>query len=183
MTDSSGSLSRRQMIQATAAAISSPLLIGGSATGCSQGGTQGRFLSAAELELLDALTEVIIPSDGHSAGARAAGVAAYIDGRLAESIDADWQARWRGGLQAVNALSDELSGKPFLEGTAEERVAVVSRMAAGESDPQTEPERFFRELKRWTVRGYYTSKIGIHMDQEYKGNVNQTGEYAGFDAT
>ena len=53
---------------------------------------------------------------------------------------------------------------------------------AGEEDPKTPPERFFRELKAWTIRGYYTSKIGIHVDQEYKGNVYQTGEYAGFDA-
>jgi hypothetical protein len=33
------------------------------------------------------------------------------------------------------------------------------------------------------VFGYYTSKIGIHADQEYKGNVYQPGEFAGFDAT
>jgi len=32
------------------------------------------------------------------------------------------------------------------------------------------------------VSGYYTSKIGIHADQEYKGNVYQQGEFAGFDA-
>ena len=30
--------------------------------------------------------------------------------------------------------------------------------------------QFFLELKRLTVRGYYTSKIGIHDELEYKGN-------------
>jgi hypothetical protein len=30
--------------------------------------------------------------------------------------------------------------------------------------------RFFIELKRLTVRGYYSSKIGIHDELEYKGN-------------
>jgi hypothetical protein len=55
-------------------------------------------------------------------------------------------------------------------------------MAAAEQDPKTEPERFFGQLKGWTVRGYYTSKIGIHLDQEYKGNVYQRGEFAGYDA-
>src|SRR5206468_3070375 len=54
--------------------------------------------------------------------------------------------------------------------------------AAGEQDAKTAPERFFRELKGWTARGYYTSKIGIHLDQEYKGNVYQRGEFAGYDA-
>jgi hypothetical protein len=54
-------------------------------------------------------------------------------------------------------------------------------MAAGEADPKTPRDHFFKELKWWTVFGYYTSGIGIHQDQEYKGNVYQSGEYAGFD--
>jgi len=82
----------------------------------------------------------------------------------------------------VDALSRDLHGRSFLQATADERTLVLTRMAAGEADPKTPPEHFFRELKALTVRGYYTSKIGIHVDQAYKGNVYQTGEYAGFDA-
>jgi hypothetical protein len=40
--------------------------------------------------------------------------------------------------------------------------------------------QFFHELKRWTVRGYYTSKIGIHDELEYKGNRVLT-EFVGCD--
>jgi gluconate 2-dehydrogenase subunit 3-like protein len=178
MTDAS-ELSRREMIAATAAALVTPLVPGGAETPVPR---PAAFLTPAELALLDELTDLIIPTDDHSPGARAAGVAAYIGGRLAESLDPDWQARWRSGLQAVDDLSRELKGKPFLEATPDQRVAVLTRMAAAESDPKTPAERFFRELKRWTARGYYTSKIGIHMDQEYKGNVYQQGDYAGFDA-
>ena len=176
------SLSRREMIAATAAALVTPLLPGGTAAPPAVG-VPGKFLTAAEYALLDELTELIIPADDHSPGARAAGAAGYIDGRLAESLEPDWQARWRSGLQAVEALSHELNGKPFLEATAEQRVAVLTRMAAGEQDPKTAPERFFRELKGQTAHAYYTSKIGIHLDQEYKGNVYQRGEFAGYDAT
>ena len=175
------SLSRREMIAATAAALVTPLLPGGAAAPPAVG-VPGKFLTAAEYALLDELTELIIPADDHSPGARAAGVAGYIDGRLAESLEPDWQARWRSGLQAVEALSRELNGKAFLEATAERRVAVLTRMAAGEQDPKTAPERFFRELKGRTAHAYYTSKIGIHLDQEYKGNVYQRGEFAGYDA-
>jgi hypothetical protein len=175
------SLSRREMIAATAAALVTPLLPGGAAAPPAVG-VPGKFLTAAEYALLDELTELIIPADDHSPGARAAGVAGYIDGRLAESLEPDWQARWRSGLQAVEALSHELNGKAFLEATPEQRVAVLTRMAAGEQDPKTAPERFFRELKGRTAHAYYTSKIGIHLDQEYKGNVYQRGEFAGYDA-
>ena len=166
-------ISRREMIAATAAALAVPLP--------KVGPRSDRFLTPAEYALVDELSELIIPTDAHSPGARAAGVAGYIDARLAESLKPDWQARWRAGLQAVEALSRELNGKPLLEATPDQRVAVLTRMAAGESDPQTPLDHFFKELKWWTVFGYYTSKIGIHTDQEYKGNVYQPGEYAGFD--
>ena len=36
------------------------------------------------------------------------------------------------------------------------------------------------ELKSWTVRGYYTSKVGIHDEMEYKGNT-MLAEFAGTD--
>ena len=164
-------ISRRNMIAATAAALVVPWDKVGSV----------RFLTPAEYALLDELSELIIPTDEHSPGARAAGVADYIDARLAESLEPDRQARWRAGLQAVEALSRELNGKPLLEATPDQRVSVLTRMAAGEADPKTPLDHFFKELKWWTAFGYYTSRIGIHQDQKYKGNVYQSGEYAGFD--
>jgi hypothetical protein len=176
------SLSRRDMIAATATALVTPLLPVGAGTPPTAGPRPTGFLTPAELALLDELTELIIPTDDHSPGAHAAGVAAYIDARLAESLDPAWQARWRAGLQAVEGLSRELHGKGFLEGTPDQRIAVLTRMAAAEADPKSPAERFFGELKWRTVHGYYTSKIGIHMDQAYKGNVYQQGDYAGFAA-
>ncbi len=177
------SLSRREMIAATAAALATPLLNVRAVATSPARDVPPRFLTAAELALLDELTELIIPADDHSPGARAAGVAAYIDGRLAESLEPDWQERWRAGLHAVDGMSRERHGKPFLQATPDQRAALLTELAAGEQDPKTPLDHFFKELKRWTVRAYYTSKIGIHVDQEYKGNVYQRGEYAGFDAT
>jgi hypothetical protein len=142
-----------------------------------------RFLTPAEFALLEELTELVIPTDEHSPGARAAGVAGYIDGRLADSLEPEWQALWRSGLEAVEGLSRERHHKPFLDATGDQRVEILTAMATGERDPKTPADRFFRELKDWTARGYYTSKIGIHLDQEYKGNVYQQGDYAGYDAT
>ena len=179
------SLSRREMIATTAAALAAPLLpIRAAAIPLAPGAAGApQFLTPAEFALLEELSDLIIPTDEHSPGARAAGVAAYIDGRLAESIEPEWQALWRSGLEAVEGLSRAHHQKPFLDATPGERVEVLTAMAAGERDPKTPVDRFFRELKNWTARGYYTSKIGIHVDQEYKGNVYQRGDYAGYDAT
>src|SRR5256886_16170389 len=125
------SLSRRDMVAAAAAALVTPLLQAGAVTTQPAVGVPGKFLKAAEYALLDELTELIIPADDHSPGARAAGVAGYIDGRLAESLEPDWQAQWRSRLPAVEGLSPGLNGKAVLEAPPGQRVAVLTRLAAG----------------------------------------------------
>jgi len=173
-------LTRREMIQATAAGAA-----GAAAMGLPLGkivaAQTGKFFTPAEFAVVDELSDMIIPTDQQSGGARAAGVAAYIDARLAESFEPEPPARWRAGLKAVEDLSHELNGKAFMDSTPDQRLAVLTKMAAAESDPKTPAEQFFREIKGSTIRAYYTSKIGIHDDQQYKGNVYQTGEFAGFD--
>lgn len=168
-------LTRREMLQATAAAMTLPL--------AKAQVPKPKFFTPAEFALVDELSDMIIPADAQSGGARAAGVAADIDGRLAEAFEPEPQTQWRAGLKAVEDLSREMNGKPFLESTPAQRLAVLTRMAAAESDPKTPAEQFFGVIKGATIRGYYTSKVGIHDDQQYKGNVYQTGEYAGSDAT
>jgi hypothetical protein len=175
-------ISRRDMLQATAAAgaaaLSLPLAkLPLPAT------PKPLFFTPAEFAVVDEISDMIIPTDQQSGGARAAGVAAYIDARLAESFEKEPPQHWRTGLKAVEDLSREMSGKTFMASSAEQRLAVLTRMAANEPDPKTPAEQFFRDIKASTIRAYYTSKVGIHDDQQYKGNVYQTGDYAGYDAT
>ncbi|HEY6254408.1 MAG TPA: gluconate 2-dehydrogenase subunit 3 family protein [Xanthobacteraceae bacterium] len=144
-----------------------------------RGADDRKFFTAAEYALVEELTEMIIPADEKSGGAKAARVAGFIDARLAEAFEQDQRDRWRKALQLIDAISGEMHGGPFLKGALEQRAAVLSRIAANEKDPKKPEEEFFVELKHATVRGYYTSKIGIHDDMDYKGNVYQTGEYAG----
>jgi hypothetical protein len=176
-------ITRRDLLAATAAALAAPLVTPAAAAAPGTAPAAPKFFSGPEFALLDELSDLIIPTDAHSPGARLAGVATYIDSRLSESLDSDVQAKWHSGLAAVDALSQELNGKAFMQGSPEQRVAVLTKMAAGEHDPKAPAEQFFQQLKGWTVRAYYTSKVGIHVDQQYKGNVFQQGEYAGFDAT
>ncbi len=176
-------ISRREMIQATAAAAAASLPLANVVPTSEPLAPKPKFFSPAEFALVDEMSNMIIPTDQQSGGARAAGVAAYIDGRLAEAFEKDEPQRWRAGIKAVETLSREMSGKTFMASTPEQRLAVLTRIAAAESDPKTDAEKFFREIKSSTIRAYYTWKIGIHDDQQYKGNVIQPGEYAGYDAT
>lgn len=174
-------INRRDMLKATAAAVALPAVLGK----CAGGGPAGapKFFTAAEFALVDELSDMIIPTDAQSGGARAAGVAAYIDGRFAEAFEKDDSERFRAGIKAVEALSREMHGKAFMESSAEQRLALLTRIAAAESDPKSDAEKFFKQIKGATIGAYYTSQIGIHDDQQYKGNVIQTAEYAGYDAT
>ena len=166
-------LTRREMLQATAAGAAAMAL---PAVKVPPVAGAPLFFTAAEFAVVDEVSEMIIPTDERSGGARAAGVAAYIDARLAESFEPDRPARWRAGLKAAQDLSHQLHGKEFMASTPEQRLATLTRMAAA-------PEGFFGEIKGATIQAYYTSKVGIHDDQQYKGNVYQTGEFAGSDPT
>jgi Gluconate 2-dehydrogenase subunit 3 len=178
-------VTRREMLAATAVALASvkAARVAEAVEAVEAAQVAPKFFSASEFALLDELSDLIIPTDAHSPGARVAGVATYIDFRLSESLDATEQGKWHSGLAAVDALSQELNGKGFMQSAPEQRVAVLTKLAVSEHDPKTPAEHFFQQLKGWTVRAYYSSKVGIHADQEYKGNVYQRGDYAGYDAT
>jgi hypothetical protein len=166
---------RRELIQLTAGAA---VTAAGMAAASPEKG--GQFFTPEEFQLVDELAEIIIPADEHSPGARAAKVAAYIDARLAESFESEPKEQWREGLKRVESLAREMHGRGFMEAAPEQRVAVVARMARNEAEPKTPEERFFTELKSRTANAYYTSKIGIHQEMEYKGNT-YLEEFAGYE--
>jgi hypothetical protein len=141
-----------------------------------------RFFTPAEFRMVDELSEIIIPADDHSPGARAAQVAAYIDQTLAESFDEQPKQEFREGLQVVDKLSHEMHRVSFLDAGPEQRVAVVSRMAHNEKNPKKPEERFFARIKGSAAHAYYSSRIGIHQEIEYKGNTMLT-EFVGIDVS
>ncbi len=161
----SSEVTRRDMLKITAGTV---VAISGALDAAQ---ARPLFFTPAEFALVDELTELIIPADDHSPGARAARVAAFIDARLAESIEPAPRETWRDGLKRVEALSQEMHGVGFMKAARPQREAVLTRMSARESDPKAPEELFFRELKERTVHAYYTSKIGIHDEMKYKGNT------------
>jgi hypothetical protein len=192
LTEKTG-LSRREVIKGTATILITAPLVGLSDTQAASLGTEANenpqtqakaplFFTREEFALVDELSELIIPTDEHSPGARAAKVAAYIDMRLAESFTEEPKQLWRTGLQQIDALSQEMHQRAFLKATPEQRIALLIRISKNEMDPKTPEETFFKELKGRTVQAYYSSKIGIHDEMEYKGNT-YLKQFVGYDAT
>jgi hypothetical protein len=177
-------VTRRQMLVVTAGAIAATPLLSESSVGALVQTVAGgpKFLTKEEFAMLDELSEMIIPTDEHSPGARAAKCAAYIDGRLAEAFEDDRRLRFREGLKSVDALSHQLNGHPFMEASEAERLAVLTKLAENEAAPKTAEDKFFNDLKGETIHAYYTSDIGIHKEMEYKGNT-LLQEFAGTDVS
>lgn len=129
-----------------------------------------KFFTEDENKTVIEMSERIIPADENSPGAKAAGVAGYIDLIVSESPDLTRQT-WREGLAAINKMSRDKFGKSFADSTVDQQVELLKEISKNERSPQTVEERFFRTIKYATADGYYTSEIGIHKELHYKGNT------------
>jgi glucoside 3-dehydrogenase (cytochrome c) hitch-hiker subunit len=182
----SDELTRRDAIRLAAAAtlaasVDVPDTLAAQAKAAAKPGTT-TFFTRAELALVDELSEMIIPTDDHSPGARAAKVAGYIDARLAEAFEETDRTNWRQGLKLIEDLSKQAGGRSFLESSPEQRLALLQRIAGPETKPEKAEELFFVELKSRVVDAYYTSEIGINQELEYRGNTFQA-EFSGIDVS
>lgn len=129
------------------------------------------FFNADQRQLVDELTETIIPADSHSGGAKAAKVVDTIDQVLSESLDEDEKNTWIEGLKLIEAMSERSCGKSFLKASPGQRTEVLQVLCDNLEMTELLEVRFFKQLKRLTIDAYYTSKIGILEELEYKGNI------------
>jgi len=150
------------------------------AAAASEGKSAARFFTPAQHALVEELTETIIPEDSQSGGAKAAKVADTIDQYLRETYDESDKAVWREGLRLIDLMSQHYNGKTFVNASPEERVGMLTVLSENSQLTELTEVKFFNSLKELTVGCYYTSKIGIHDDLQYKGN-RVIQEYVGCD--
>jgi hypothetical protein len=134
-----------------------------------KGAPQLKVLSRPQFETLEVLAEAIIPTDDQSPGAKQARVADYIDLLLSE-VERELTLQWFGGLAALDAEAMSRFRSPFSRLGAGQVDAILQIISRNETAPQTALETFFVMAKQATIRGYYTSNIGIHQELRYKGN-------------
>jgi len=189
MSEENGNVTRRDAIKGIAVGLgtagSLPILQNnGLAQGHQQGHQHGapatkaaapeakapKFFSAEQLALVATISELIIPTDDHSPGAIAAEVPAFTDLMVSES-PAEVKKLWTDGLAAMDGLSRTRHNLSFKQAAPAQQVAILTEISRNEMKPQTLEERFFKAIKNMTIDGYYTSKIGIHQELQYKGNT------------
>ena len=131
---------------------------------------QPKVFSPSQFATLELFVDAIIPTDDRSPGAKQARVADYIDLLVSEN-DRRMSLEWLGGLAALDAEAVTRFRASFAKLTAAQVDAILQAISRNEKSPQTPLEAFFVMAKQATIRGYYTSKIGIHDELHYKGNV------------
>ena len=99
MSDERWTMTRREMLGASAAALVLPLLDARPLAALTERAFAARFFTPAEFAMVDELSNIIIPDDEVSPGARAARVAGEIDRRLADQGESDRRDRFRRRLQ------------------------------------------------------------------------------------
>lgn len=128
---------------------------------------QPQFFTPTEFATIEQLTELVIPRD-ESPGAREAGVAEFIDFMVASDVEMQWPFRY--GLDWMNARARALHGADFRELREERQTALLRPLAARDSTVPKDADgrKFFALLRRYTVMGYYTSRIGM-QELNYPG--------------
>jgi hypothetical protein len=117
-----------------------------------------RVLSAEQNRILDALTDIILPTDERAPGASAARVSQYLD--LAASYQEPLRDGLMRGLAALDQVARREEGKALGELDRGGLTRVLEIAARNEGAPTDEAERFFEVLKFHTVEGYRFSHIG-----------------------
>ncbi|MBV9306754.1 MAG: gluconate 2-dehydrogenase subunit 3 family protein, partial [Acidobacteriaceae bacterium] len=127
-----------------------------------------QYFTAAEYQTLEMLTEIIIPRD-ESPGAKEAGASEFIDFMAAHGEE-EIQKPMRAGLEWLDEKARKTHGRPFVNLAAEEQAAILKTIAyKNQFVPEDkEGQIFFRLLRRYTVMGYYTSRIGLE-ELDYPG--------------
>jgi gluconate 2-dehydrogenase gamma chain len=132
---------------------------------------QPKFFAAEDFAALQALTEILIPTDD-TPGAREAHCAHYIDFVLqaATGVMPELQRDWREAMTALREAG-------FHAADANGRAQLVEAMSRPERDRSaTHPAyRAYRLIKQQNTFAFYTSRAGMIETLDYRGNsFNQT---------
>ena len=128
-----------------------------------------KALSTAEFRTLERLTDHIIPTENGKPGAVVASVPEWIDTLL--GVNDELKSRYTKGLAWLDTAMKSRGAADFAGATAPQQVELLDRIAYQKNrSPELDPGiDFFILVRRMTVDGFYTSRIG--MRDIYPGSM------------
>jgi hypothetical protein len=140
--------------------------------GAAATGYAPKYFSAGQYKTLQVLSDLIIPPEGETGGAVAAGAPEFID--LLTSENREYQIALGGGLMWLDATCGGRYGKPFVECAPAQQTEILD-LIAYRKNAEAHPEisqgiEFFSFLRNMVSDGFFTSEIGIN----YLGYIGNT---------
>jgi gluconate 2-dehydrogenase gamma chain len=128
------------------------------------------FFNPHQYAMITELAALIIPTDA-TPGAREAKVNEYIDMIVGEGPDSR-KKLYRDGLEWIDKTSQTRHGKKFIGLSELQRVEILTEIneIKRSSGADQFPAEFFQAIKKDTIEGFYTSRIGLE-ELGYKGNA------------
>lgn len=117
------------------------------------------YITPLQEKLLAELADVIIPATD-TPGAKAAGAEQFIIRVIRDCTPLEEQKAFYASLDKFDKDSKTAYGKNFVALSNDQKVAMVTKLI--ETD-----KAFFKEMKRQTAIGYFTSEIGATQALEY----------------
>ncbi len=158
----SGPLNSRRRSALLSMALGGVGLVAGCSLPALRRGAQRNALDARDVLLLDDLGETIVPATPGLGGARAAAIGLY----MLATVNTCWQLEeahaFVRGLDALEAACVREHGKGFTALTEAQKLAFLTRWSA---DPAG--AGMVAMLKRLTVHGYLTSRLGATQALRY----------------
>ena len=105
------------------------------------------------------LSELIIPTTD-TPGAKDAKVNEWVDLYL-QDLAEDKGHSFIMGLGWLDGYANKKHNAPFVALTEPQQIAILEELDGATADELQPGKAFFNEIKRLTVQGYYTSRIGI----------------------
>jgi hypothetical protein len=177
-------VSRRQAIALTAAAVALPALdwTDAQAQRAAQlarpsvravAGQAPKFFTAEEWELVRLLVDYVIPKDAKSGSATDAGVPEFMDYMMSDpEASPSSRIAMRGGLAWLDAESRRRFGAGFVAATDAQRRAILDDIAWPKRarSEMSHGVAFFNRFRDLTASGFFSSALG-YADLDYRGNT------------
>ena len=127
----------------------------------------GEYLSPAEMALLGAIAQTIIPKTD-TAGAVEAGVPQTLQALLSEWADDPMRSAWRKTLRLIGYELDQAVGTAFATASQEAREAALGPIDAAVFAGEREALAPYKDLKFTIATAYYMSEPGATEELRYE---------------
>jgi hypothetical protein len=126
---------------------------------------------ADDVGFLDEVAETILPETS-TPGAKAAQTGAFMALMVTDTYSEQDQQVFRAGMKTLDDASRKASGKPFMEATPAQRLALLEvvdreRYEYQKGKKSGDPSHYFSQMKWLAMQGYFTSEIGYTQALRY----------------